>query len=237
MTMKNSQKNVFGVRVDAPSTEEVMQRVQEALSTNSVLSIATLNPEIMLHVRNDAQYAAIINAHSLTTVDGFGLQVCIGARHRVTGADLAHHVLRYAQEQQLSVGLLVRRDGLSTPGHIIDVVSHLYSGAQIQVFVETQMHELREFQPDVVLVSLGFPAQERWVVEEGVALLPQTVFLSVGGTFDYWTGVLPRAPQWMRRSGLEWLWRLGMQPRRIGRIVRAVIVFPLVWMWSRMRGQ
>ena len=72
-------------------------------------------------------------------------------------------------------------------------------------------------QPDALLVAYGQPAQELWI-RRNAGRLPARVAVGVGGTFDYLAGGVPRAPAWMRRRGLEWLFRLARQPWRLRRM-------------------
>ena len=87
---------------------------------------------------------------------------------------------------------------------------------------------IQQAAPDILFVALGHPKQEKWIAAHLKELPSVKLAMGVGGAFDYISGVVPRAPQWMRGCGLEWLFRLIYEPRRIGRIFRAVVVFP--WM-------
>lgn len=236
--MTGSQQSIFGVRIDDISTQEVQDRVERAVRDRSQLTIATVNPEIVLHARADAAYVRTLNAHALNIVDGVGLQKIAGFKHRVTGADLAMYILNIASQYALRVALIVRKDGLSQQSDVQAAAQRMAPNADISVFIveptaEARRKQLDIYEPHIVLVGLGFPEQERWVIECGARWFPNAVFLSVGGTFDYWTGVQPRAPRMLQRMGLEWLWRLCIQPRRIVRIFRAVILFPLYFWFSK----
>ena len=70
--------------------------------------------------------------------------------------------------------------------------------------------------PDMLLVAMGFPRQERWIAEN-LGRLKVKVAVAEGGSFSFISGATRRAPSWMRRAGLEWLFRLGRQPKRIRR--------------------
>jgi N-acetylglucosaminyldiphosphoundecaprenol N-acetyl-beta-D-mannosaminyltransferase len=102
---------------------------------------------------------------------------------------------------------------------------------------EPAIHErILAAKPDILLVAYGAPAQELWIARNQ-PLLGVPAAIGVGGTFDYLAGHVPRAPRWMRRLGLEWLFRLIRQPWRWRRIWTAVVSFPLaVWRDQRRRG-
>lgn len=85
-------------------------------------------------------------------------------------------------------------------------------------------------RPDVLIVGLGAPKQETWVYEHSNAIRAKAV-MCLGATIDFLAGAKPRAPRWMRRAGLEWLYRVCLEPRRlIRRYARDAFIFPrLVW--------
>jgi len=93
-------------------------------------------------------------------------------------------------------------------------------------------------EPEVVFVAMPNPKQEQWMLDTRHRLEQAGVRLvcGFGGTFDFAVGKRRRAPLWMQRSGLEWVYRLLQEPQRFGRILRAVIVFPLRTLQRRLAG-
>jgi N-acetylglucosaminyldiphosphoundecaprenol N-acetyl-beta-D-mannosaminyltransferase len=87
-------------------------------------------------------------------------------------------------------------------------------------------------RPDILLVAYGHPAQDLWIARNQ-AFLQVPLAMGVGGVFDYLAGEVRRAPPWLRRLGLEWAYRLLMQPKRWRRIIDAVPVFMLALLWQR----
>jgi N-acetylglucosaminyldiphosphoundecaprenol N-acetyl-beta-D-mannosaminyltransferase len=81
--------------------------------------------------------------------------------------------------------------------------------------------------PAVVLVGFGAPKQERWIARHADALPSARIMIGIGGSFDMWADELRRAPVFLRRLGLEWAWRLALEPHRWPRMFRATVVFPL----------
>lgn len=233
--------NIFGVRINDDDTPSVYARIESFLNEHQGCTIATPNPEILVYAWKHRDFVHTLNAHDLLIGDGAGLQYVARLKNRITGADFADHLMRFCSEKGLRVALIARDDGRSTPEQVIDAVFHTYPQVHARIFpCATQrasskelQEELSLFDPHLVLVGLGFPAQEQWVNDHGRAWLPQSVLISVGGTFDYWTGRAPRAPRWMRKVGFEWLWRLLLQPKRILRILTAVLVFPLLFFFSK----
>jgi N-acetylglucosaminyldiphosphoundecaprenol N-acetyl-beta-D-mannosaminyltransferase len=87
----------------------------------------------------------------------------------------------------------------------------------------------------LLLVAYGAPAQDLWIAKHLSRMPSVRVAIGVGGTFDFLAGNIRRAPQWMRSLGIEWLWRVIVQPWRIGRILIAVMVFPFMVFTSKKR--
>ena len=92
---------------------------------------------------------------------------------------------------------------------------------------------IRSAAPTIVLVGLGAPKQERWIERHADAFPSVRIMIGVGGAFDMWAGSKRRAPRAFRTLGLEWLWRLALEPRRLPRILRATVVFPVLALFDR----
>lgn len=86
---------------------------------------------------------------------------------------------------------------------------------------------IKKTQPDILLVAYGAPAQEKWIARNLEKMPSVRTAIGVGGTFDYLAGEVRRAPAWMQRLGLEWLYRLIREPKRLKRIMNAVVIFPI----------
>lgn len=88
--------------------------------------------------------------------------------------------------------------------------------------------KIQDSKAKVVFVAYGAPKQEKWIHEWLPKFPAVELIMGVGGSFDFWSGNIKRAPQWMRRMGLEWLWRLLLNPKkRAGRIYNAFVRFPI----------
>ncbi|OGY07724.1 MAG: hypothetical protein A2700_02355 [Candidatus Blackburnbacteria bacterium RIFCSPHIGHO2_01_FULL_44_64] len=97
--------------------------------------------------------------------------------------------------------------------------------------------KIREFEPDMLFVGFGAPKQEYWISRNWDKLGGVRLVMTVGGAFDYISGVVPAVPGWVSSWGLEWLWRLATQPWRVKRIWNAVVVFPWrVFRWKVKKG-
>lgn len=144
---------------------------------------------------------------------------------RVTGADLFWEIIHKAYEEDKSIFLLGGNEGVADKIKnklqklLPDVkISGAYSGfPQEKGLVE----KINETNPDILFVAWGQPKQEKWIYKN-LHKLNAKVLIGVGGTFDVVAGKIKRAPVWIQKIGLEWLWRLFKEPKRIGRILTAV---------------
>lgn len=179
-------------------------------------------------------------------------------RERVAGVDLAEALLARAAERGWKVVLVggmndiaaMAADALKKRLHGLDVVgmeagvigygvrSTEYgvrsTGYWVRSLEESEeskkaIQEIQKLKPDMVLVGLGAPKQEQWIMNHKDEL-PVQVMMAVGGSIDIWAGKVRRAPMWMRSIGLEWLWRLMQEPWRFGRQLRLVkFMWLVVW--------
>lgn len=241
---------ILDTRIDNFSRQDIFDTVGNFLRGDTFHQIATVNPEFLLLARRDAMFRDLLNGCDLNIADGVGLRFAswlqsIRLKSRVPGVDLMHHILRSAQELGLKVFLVAREGGLSHWKDTAIALAALYpdlrvNGMDVSIFAtETSPEEQALFQEmirhEIVLCNFGAPYQEIFLAD--IRNNPGQVRLAmgVGGSFDFVTGKVRRAPRWMRTIGLEWLWRLILQPRRWKRITNAVILFPLIALLNRTR--
>jgi N-acetylglucosaminyldiphosphoundecaprenol N-acetyl-beta-D-mannosaminyltransferase len=194
----------------------------------------------MLAARTDQEYQQIINQADLITIDGFGLAAAIFFLYhqwpdRLTGADLAEELFKMLAERKLSVYLLGGASGVAV--RAAENIREHYPGLRIAGAQsggrwpdnkndEGLIQQIKEAAPDVLLISFGSPAQDKWLKNNLAKLSSVKLAVGVGGAIDIWAGGLPRAPKFLQQTGLEWLWRLYHEPWRFLRILKAVFVFP-----------
>jgi N-acetylglucosaminyldiphosphoundecaprenol N-acetyl-beta-D-mannosaminyltransferase len=213
---------LFGVPLSEQSREDILTRVRKYLSEPGFHRIATVNPEFLVLGEKNTTFKQSLLSANLCIADGFGI-VLVGWLKgkkitRIPGADLLDYILTFAEEPCYKVALVIKESGLSSYEEIKSVLVKKYPNIQ---FVSEAT------QAAVVICNFGAPEQE--LLLESLRNNPGNIRLAigVGGSFDYLTGKLKRAPKIMRFLGLEWLWRLILQPKRIKRIWNAVIVFPI----------
>lgn len=207
------------------------------------------NADVVLQAHDDPQLATIINASGLATPDGMPL-VWIGRRRglpveRVYGPDLMLALC----ERGIKLGWQHYFYG-GTPKVLEDLTRNLIerfpdlkiAGTWAPPFRPLTTEEESEVErrinaacPDVIWVGIGTPRQDFWMARFRPRL-EVPVMIAVGAAFNFHAGNVPQAPRWMMRSGLEWFFRLTMEPRRLWH--RYIIGIPrFVWLvlWSRDR--
>jgi len=184
----------------------------------------------------DDRYASILEAADVVYCDGTGVR--LGARlagipipARMTGADWIHDLCRFAIARGLSLYFLGGEPGVAAeaarrlqelyPGLTIRGVASGYGEA------DPSIAEVNSSKPDILLVGMGTPTQEKWIASHRDELDVPVVW-AVGALFDFMSGRIPRGPRWMTEHDLEWLCRLAAEPRKLWR--RYLIGNPLfVW--------
>ncbi len=230
---------IFGIHLENLPQEELLTRFREWLTSDGFHRIATVNPEFLLQAKHDAVFAKNLQAADARIIDGFGIVVAGWLRGeslcRFPGADLLTWFLAYAEKNECVVGLAIRQDGLSSYEDIRQALLIRYPRLQITGGEIDDSYSLSRgtgglslgnlHSAKMVFCNFGAPEQEYFV--EQLRNEPESISLTmgVGGSFDYLTKRLHRAPTWMRAFGLEWLWRLIQQPQRLRRIWRATGVF------------
>ncbi|MEM7786252.1 MAG: WecB/TagA/CpsF family glycosyltransferase [Bacteroidota bacterium] len=227
---------VLGVRFDAISTEAAAAQVIAWAQAQEARYACFSNAHGVIEAQDDASFRDVLNGADLNVPDGMSVVREMRARglrqdDRVYGPDLTLAVLRRAADVGLPVAFYGSTpevlDALRTrlteavPGiDIVDAISPPFR-ALTEAEDEVMIDRLRQSGARVVFVGLGCPRQERWCAAHVGRL--DAVLLGVGAAFDFHAGGLRQAPRWMQRAGLEWAFRLGMEPKRLWRRYARVV--------------
>ena len=235
--------DVLGVGVSAVTMDQALGTIDDWITTGAQEYVCVTGVHGVIESQRDERLRQIHNSAGLVTPDGMPLvwwsrRSGFPATQRVYGPDL----LLACCERSLMTGyrhyffggqegvadLLARRMRRRFPGLAIAGTCsppfHLPSPQDDDEIVR----RINQSQPDIVWVGLSTPKQEVWMAEH-VGRINAAVLIGVGAAFDFHAGLKPQAPGWMQRSGLEWLFRLGCEPRRLWR--RYLVNNPLfVWL-------
>ena len=230
--------NLLGVGINAMSMEQMLDFLDEAITTRTPTYICLAPAHSVMACYDDPLLMDIYNKSGVTTPDGMPAVWFIrlsGYRHveRVYGPDLLLAVCSRSAERGY------RHFFYGGTEQVMDQLTarlnRMYPGLQIAGFELPPFRDLtaeeddmvieyiRKARPDIVWVGIGSPRQEKWMSDH-VGRLGVPVLVGVGAAFDFISGVKPQAPPWIQRSGLEWLFRFFIEPRRLWR--RYILNYP-----------
>ena len=224
--------DIFDSAVSALTAHEVVRRIEFEAGRDKVTFLTNHNLHSLYLMQTDPQFAALYKRDGLTIIDGFPVLLAakIAVRrgeanrtprrsHRVGSLDwlaaidpsttLERIAVVGATEESNTAAVAVLRDALP----VVEIRGwdgdSWHDGRAREV-----VKGLVAFRPSLVLVGLGMPTQEKFLLdfEKG---LPSAVYATVGGAIDQLSGVQIAAPRWLGQLGLEWMWRLVSQPRRM----------------------
>ena len=224
----NTDRVVGGVPVSPfDSLAACAQRILADVHSGKGGFAIAINAEKVVTCNNDRNVQETIERATLRYPDGAGVVVAMrlkGVRStRVAGADLWLEVLRQARGQNLTIALLGakpevlaatrRRIEAELPDITVSIARNGYDGMRD---LEALARELVAKKPHLVFVAMGSPKQEL-LIERLRGVHPAGFYMGLGGSFDIYAGVKKRAPLWMQRRGLEWLFRFLAEPSRAQR--------------------
>ena len=217
----------------------------QAHSSRLTRQVCTVNPEFIIEARRRPAFRRALATAALCTPDGVGVLWAArrsGVRldERVTGSDAIYRLSERAAGQGWRVFYLGAAAGVAE--RAAAELGRLYPGLRVAgTFAGSPAdgdwaqirHRLAAARADLLFVAYGHPRQDIWIHQHRREL-PVAVAMGVGGAFDFVAGVTPRAPLWMQRLGLEWLFRLVRQPWRWRRMT-TLPLFVLLVLLQRVR--
>ncbi|XOU94946.1 MAG: WecB/TagA/CpsF family glycosyltransferase [Candidatus Kerfeldbacteria bacterium] len=237
--MKNK---ILNVKIDNLYLAEVIENVELYLKSTKQHYIVTTNPEFIMAAQKDEEFKDILNKSDMSLSDGMGIKFAAPRfgwklKQRITGVDLLLEITKVAEREGSSIYLLGARDDIPsfTAKRLIERFPNLkIVGAEKgyrswhRRFKDKKLIEMiNRRRPDIVFVAFGHVKQEKWI-KKNLSKIPSVkIAMGVGGSFDYISGYVERAPKMIRKIGLEWFYRLIKQPWRLPRIITAVVKFSL----------
>ncbi|HUL03819.1 MAG TPA: WecB/TagA/CpsF family glycosyltransferase [Gemmatimonadales bacterium] len=221
---------ILGTRTDSTNYKDATTQVLAWAKIPECRYVCVSNVHVTMESYDSSEYRAIVNGADLVTPDGMPLVWAlrlfgVADATRVYGPTLMEHVLERAAEVGVAVGFY---------GTTPEVLTRLLQACQRrfpelpvvyahappfrQLTAEEDAVVVREINGSgarILFVGLGCPKQERWMASHKGRV--NAVMLGVGAAFDFLAGLKPQAPRWMQRAGLEWLFRLATEPRRLWR--------------------
>ena len=210
--------------------------------------LVSFNPELAVASTEDQQLYNILANNSRNLADGVGISKAMKFLYGqgcplIKGREFFWDLVSLANKKGWKVYLLGGEAGvaektretlklnfrkvsfLSNSGPKLDNQANPVSEVDRKITTDV-VSEINQFKPHLLFVAFGAPKQEKWIYKN-LPKLNVNLAMGVGGTFDYITGKRKLPPKWMEKHGLEWVWRLITQPKRIKRVINAALIFPL----------
>lgn len=223
-------KDILGIKIDDINMDQALEKVSGWLSKPGKHYIVTPNPEIIVMAQKDKELKKILNSADLAIPDGTGLQLATDIVCNTPGIDFMENLIKVSHDRGFTIGFLGGRDRVAekTAERLRSRYPKLKitfaesggevdsNGNPIQTTSFAKRANYKLPTTDLLFVALVPPKQEKWIAKN-LPKLNVKVAMGVGGSFDFIAGKVPRAPKFIRNFGLEWLFRLAVQPWRIKR--------------------
>jgi N-acetylglucosaminyldiphosphoundecaprenol N-acetyl-beta-D-mannosaminyltransferase len=224
---KEGHFSILGVNILNVTKEKAVQLLENVLHNrcHRAKSVFFVNAHTLNIASGDLQYQAILNGGDFVFGDGTGVRWAaklqgVKVLDNLQGTDFTPLLLQSVAERGFSYFLLgadettvataARYAENTFPAWRLSGFHHGYLNTpEMSMSV---IEKINQSKPDLLLVGMGNPLQERWICHYQ-SQLQTSLCMGIGGLFDFWAGNVSRAPQWLRRLGHEWLWRLYQQPR------------------------
>jgi len=221
--------DILGVEISAIDMDDAVEAIRGWIRRREPSYVCLVPAHSVMEARRDDDFRRTLNGSDLTTPDGMSIVWLLKLHghqevRRVYGADLMLEVCRTSVETGWSHFFYGGEEGVAET--LASTLESRYPGMRIAGThsppfrpltpeEDTEIsRRIEESGADLVWVGIGSPRQERWIADHA-GKVGAPVLIGVGAAFDYLSGRKPQAPRWMQRTGLEWLFRLATEPRRL----------------------
>lgn len=229
--MDFEKERILGLPAAVVTMEEALQAVEDAFNLDKALFIASINPEICIAAQKDDKLFKVISSCGLGIPDGIGIVLASRLKggkikERITGIDLMMRLCAWAEGKGKSIYLLGAGKGVAQMAADKLIEKHpglIVAGTHHGFFAENDEADIAEniknSGADIVFVGLGSPRQEMFI-HRNSHVTGAKALMAVGGSFDVLSGNLKRAPHIWQKLGLEWVYRVILQPKRAKRLLK-----------------
>lgn len=226
-----NKENILGVDVSPLSYEDLKKNIEKDIKNNKKSFIVAINPEKILKARKDEKLKELLNNATYEIPDGIGVIYASKLRKgniktRITGIDSMEMLCKLSEEKKYKIFMYgakeetikKAKENLEIKFPNIQIVGTINGYEKDN---DKIISSINKSNADIVFVALGSPKQEYWITDN-MDKVSAKIFQGVGGSFDVFSGNIKRAPKWMQKIGLEWLYRLLKEPKRIFRQLKLV---------------
>ena len=216
---------ILGIPIHDVTPSETLDLIGGYVTEKTPHQICTVNPEFIMTAQNDAEFRRVLNQSTLNTPDGVGVLWAARRRgqrfrERVGGSDLVAQIADRAAVTGWKIFLLGAAEGVAVQAAVklqqryptINIVG-TFAGSPAFDQEDSIVARIQSAAPDILLVAYGAPRQDKWLARN-LARTGAAVGIGIGGSLDHIVGKQKRAPKWVQRLWLEWLYRLIQEPRR-----------------------
>lgn len=220
------------------SKEAYFRHLDQLLEEGEGSFIVTANPETLSTARSEDFAEILLDPRVSIVADGIGtikMAACKGIhiKERTPGVDCVSHLLKSGSQKEKSIAVLGSKPEVLKA--FLDKIACEFPGLRMiyacdgyQPDLAGKMNEIADLKPDILLAALGIPRQEK-AIYAVLDRLPSTVAAGVGGSLDVLSGSKKRAPLFFRKFGLEWLYRIVREPKRLKRFWKHNLLFYMKW--------
>jgi len=243
MNLYNNSINLCGVKISSISLEETLSQVDQWVQSRTLSYIVTPNVDHLVKLRGDAEFRRIYETASLVLPDGMPVLWAAGflgtpLKEKISGSDLFLEICSIAVERGYKLFFLGGRpsaaygtaEALRKKHPNINIAGVRCPPLGFEKDKEENSNivdMIKKANPDILFVGLGSPKQEKWIYAHRYEY-QAPVSIGIGGSFEFVSGMVKRAPKWMQRIGLEWLWRIMMEP---GRLWKRYLIDDMPFFW------
>jgi N-acetylglucosaminyldiphosphoundecaprenol N-acetyl-beta-D-mannosaminyltransferase len=241
--------SVLDVRFLNITMDQALALLDDTVSNGRKEAVSFINADCLNISVHDTEYRELLNTQNIVLPDGAGIGIAcrlIGEKMaaNLNGTDLLPPLCELARQRDYKMFLLGAAEGVGQrmkanlestyPG--LDIVGEQHGYFDHDSDTDKVLDSINALKPNIILVAFGAPRQEKWI-RQHIDRLDANLLLGVGGLFDFYSGDKKRAPLWMRNNGLEWMYRLYLEPGRLWRryiIGNPLFVYRMV-RWIRKR--
>ena len=234
--MEHEKETILGFNVCTMQKNNLLENVIEDYKNKKILNIININPEIVVKNYKNDDIKNKFNSEKYQIPDGIGIIYASkikkgNIKQRITGIDFMHDICEKVRYLDGKVFLYGAKEGIANKAK--QELEKKYEGINIvgtcngYTDEEEVIKRINKSNANILFVGLGSPKQEEFIYKNKEKLNKIKLFMPVGGSFDIISKSLKRAPEWMIKANLEWLYRLLRQPQRI---IRQLSIFKFIWL-------
>lgn len=238
--------DILGFQIDNVSMNEAVSVIENFIQEKSPHQVITANSLMLLKAIEEQKLREVFLHADLVVADSSGIVLAgkiLGQyfKERVAGIDLLHKLVEHCEQKKYSIflfgaqpGVAQRAAGNLKKRHPALLIAGTICGYFSKDEEEKIRQEIRDAQPDILFVGLNIPRQELWIAQN-LDRLAVPVCMGIGGSFDVISERVRRAPRSLQYLGLEWFWRMLIEPWRIKRIILLPLFLWQVWQYKHKK--